>query len=295
MLPAILSKAHRVAALKGSTAILLAAAAACAAHEPGPRAITAAPAGASAGARATRDYAVTLAAIVDTFERDFRLPRVEVMLQLYPSRRQFQQGLVESGYTPALARSAAANFHAIGGAKTMMVNESELEQYPWDQQVRLIAHEAAHSVQYQLAGGGRGTSEQWLREGFADYVACRAAARLGYGSLERQRDAVLASIAVVAADSKPAPFSQLRSFAQWTSAQTRYDLPLYAQAFIAAEMLIDDKGLEAALRYFSLSRPGADPQSSFAAAFGLSLRDFESAFGQRWLRVLVERGRRDSN
>lgn len=233
--------------------------------------------------------------MLDLFERDLKLPRVEVTLQLYPSLRQFRQGLAAAGYSPAMARQAASNFHAIGGAKTMMVNEAVLAQYPWDQQVRLIAHEAAHSVQYQLAGGVRGTSEQWLREGFADYVACRTTARLGHGSVDRQREALLAPLVDVLADAKPAPLSQLRTFAQWTSAQTRYQMPLYTQAFVAAELLIDDKGFDAALRYFSLSVPGADPQTTFSTAFGTSLRDFEAAFGQRWLRVLAQRGRRESS
>jgi hypothetical protein len=32
---------------------------------------------------------------------------------------------------------------------------------------QLLAHELTHTVQYELGGGHRGTSDQWLREGFA--------------------------------------------------------------------------------------------------------------------------------
>jgi len=275
--------------------------AACATRDAAPRVVAIArpdtPARATDAGDSTRprDYTSALAAIVRSLEQDLRLPPVDVELRLFPSRRQFEQGLVESGYRRTLARQAASTFHAIGGSQTMFVNEAELSQYPWDQQVRLIAHEAAHSVQYRLAGGVRGTSEQWLREGFADYVSCRVTAALGYRSVAWQRDVVLAPLASVAVDARPAPLARLRTFAQWTGAQSRYGVPLYAQAFVASELLIEDKGLEAMLRYFEASRPGADPDASFSKAFGVSLSQFESTFGQRWHRVLTERGVRESN
>jgi hypothetical protein len=276
--------------------LLTLAGAACSAHDAAPRIVVAPPQVETAGQteasapREARDYAGALAAIVDRFERDLRLPRVDVELQLFASRRQFEQGLMQAGYSRGLARQAATTFHAIGGARTIFVNEAELSQYPWDQQVRLIAHEAAHSVQYQLAGGVRGTSEQWLREGFADYVSCRVTAALGYRSIAWQRDTVLAPLARIEIGVRPAPLSQLRTFAQWTRAQSRYAVPLYPLAFIASELLIEDKGLEAMVRYFQASRPGTDPDASFSRAFGVSLERFESTFGQQWHRVMTQRG-----
>lgn len=269
--------------------------AACAPRETAPRVVTAAP-GADAGrASAPRDYSSTLASIVDRFEHDLSLPRVEVTLQLYPSRQQFMQGLIESGYSRPLARQAASSFHAIGGARTMLINESQLSQYPWDQRVRLLAHEVAHSVQYRLAGGVRGVSEQWLREGFADYVSIRIASAMGYGSVARQRDAVLAPLGNVPVGTKHAPLPYLRTFTQWVGAQVRFDVPVYTQAFVAAEFLIDGKGLEPTLRYFEMSRPGADPDATFTKAFGMTLAHFEQTFALRWMRVLNERGVRDSD
>jgi hypothetical protein len=274
---------------------------ACAPRAAEPRLVAAAPAAAPATASAPagrggppRDYGATLTAIAERFERDLSLPRVEVALRLFASRQQFEQALLDSGYTRGLARQAASSFHAIGGARTILVNESQLAQYPWDQRVRLLAHELAHSVQYRLAGGVRGNSEQWLREGFADYVASKVTAALGYGAFERQRDIVLAPLAQVLIGAKAAPLGQLRTFAQWVRAQPRHEIPLYAQAYVASELLIESKGLEAMLRYFELSRPETRPDANFAEAFGLTLAQFESHFGQRWLRVVLERGQRES-
>ena len=160
--------------------------------------------------------------------------------------------------------------------------------------MRLLAHELAHTVQYRLAGGVRGTSEQWMREGFADYVACTITARLGFGSFDRLRESVLAPLQDVPVDAHPAPLRDLRTFPEWIRAQTRYRIPLYVQAYLAAELLIEDKGLEAMRGYFEASRPQTDPDANFSGVFGMRLDRFESRFGERWRRVLVERGRRET-
>jgi hypothetical protein len=52
-----------------------------------------------------------------------------------------------------------------------LLNELRLSNLEWGDRVALLAHEMAHSFQYELGGGRRGTSDQWLREGFADWVA----------------------------------------------------------------------------------------------------------------------------
>jgi hypothetical protein len=299
------SRAIRTACAAGLVATTVAASSGCAPRPTAPQLVAppqpqadateaADPSGASAAPAPTRDYAAILAAIAERFERELSLPRVDVTLRLYSSRQRFQQGLLDSGYTRAAARRAAASFHAIGGASTVMVNEAELARYPWDQKVRLLAHELAHSVQYRLAGGRRGNSEQWLREGFADYVSCRITSRMGFGGFSRQRDVVLAPIADVPVGSRHVPLGELRTFAQWTAAQPRFDVPIYAQSYVATEMLIEDKGFEALRRYFELSLPSTDADANFREAFGLRPGQFEAAFAQRWVRLLVERGRRES-
>src|SRR5262249_62084198 len=58
-----------------------------------------------------------------------------------------------------------------------------------------LAHELTHVVQYQLAGGRRGRSEQWLREGMADWVACQVLERLGVSSFRDERAQVVRAVA----------------------------------------------------------------------------------------------------
>lgn len=234
----------------------------------------------------TGEYEVDLAAVLDAFEEALDLPRPDVLLVLFPSRRSFEQGLLEIGYTPALARSTSS-FNAIAGAKAILLNGGVVNHFDRSRRVRLLAHELVHSLQYQFGGGTRGASEQWLREGFADWVACRIAEHLGLGSFASFRDDRLRSLAGAHFGLRPAPLDALVTFPQWVEAQRRYEAPLYAQAFIAAELLVDTHGVPAIVRYFERFRDTTDYERAFAEAFGLDRADFEKAFMRRWHDVVA--------
>jgi hypothetical protein len=234
-----------------------------------------------------RDYPAALAAIVRVFERDLGLPAVDATLVLFPTRRSFEEGLLEIGYPPRLARDASS-FDAIGGAKAILVSGPSVARFDWEQRVRLLAHELVHTLQYQLAGGTRGASEQWLREGFADWIACRVMARLGYGSVESMEEPVLAQLAEVRFGATPTPLRELSTFPQWVEAQRRFEPPLYAQAFVAAELLIDTHGLAALVNYFERFATTRDREAAFTASFRVDLADFERQFQRRWHEVVTE-------
>ena len=135
------------------------------------------------GSARASTYEATLRLVLDGLERELALPRVDVSLVLFPNRRTFEQGLLQIGYTPALARSASS-FNAIGGARAVLMNAASTDGLTRASRIRLIAHEVVHTLQYRLSGGARGASEQWLREGFAEWVACRVTARAGLGSFD---------------------------------------------------------------------------------------------------------------
>ena len=50
--------------------------------------------------------------------------------------------------------------------------------------LRCSSHEVAHAAQYEWAGGHRGTSDQWLREGYADWVQAHVLDSMGVLSLD---------------------------------------------------------------------------------------------------------------
>jgi hypothetical protein len=244
----------------------------------------ASPASATSAGR-TGEYEADLAAILNAFEDALDLPRPDVALVLFPHRRSFEQGLLEIGYTPTLARSASL-FNAIGGARAILLNGGVVNHFDRSRRVRLLAHELVHSLQYQFGGGTRGASEQWLREGFADWVACRIAEHLGLGSFASFRDDRLRDLTGARFGLRPAPLDALVTFPQWVEAQRRYEAPLYAQAFIAAELLVDTHGVPAIVGYFERFRDTTDHERAFAEAFGLDRADFEKAFVRRWHEVV---------
>ena len=235
--------------------------------------------GATSSDRQAR-YSADVGAIARAFDAAVQLPPVEAEIVLFPNRRAFERGLVEIGYTERLARTASA-FDAIGGARAVLVNAQVVDSYDRTRRVRLLAHELVHTMQYRFGGGTRGASEQWLREGFAEWVACRVAAHLRLASFDALKDDVLAPLGQLATGTAPTPLQDLSTFAQWAEAQRRAPA-LYAQAFLGAELLVQQHGVPAVVRYFESFRTTTDRHRAFVEAFGVELRAFERVLAIRW-------------
>ena len=238
--------------------------------------------------RAAR-YGQDVSAIAAAFQAALQLPAVEVPVVLFPSRRAFEQGLLQVGYTPGLARTAST-FDAIGGAKAVLVNAEVVDRYERRRRVRLLAHELVHSMQYGFGGGTRGDSEQWLREGFAEWVACRVSAHLRLSSFEEVREDVLASLADAPLGTRLTPLEGLSTFPQWAEAQRRADSRwLYAQAFVAAELLVEQHGIARVVHYFERFATGTDRRLAFRESFGVDLRTFEALLARHWYQAIAQR------
>ncbi len=231
-------------------------------------------------------YAAALAAIVDALQQ-LGMPRADVRLILFSDRRSFEQGLLASGYPPALARSASS-FSAIGGARVVFVNAGVVDRFDCTRRVQLVAHELVHSLQYQFSGGTRGASEQWLREGFADWVSYRVTAHLGLASFDSLREDLLSPLARAPFGLLPAPLEDLVTFPQWVDAQRRYEAPLYPQAFIAVELLIEMYGVPAVIGYFERFSATSEHERVFADAFGLDRAEFDRRFVRRWRETVAK-------
>jgi hypothetical protein len=263
-----------------AAALILAVPAGCARHQ-GVIRIVHAPAAADAGAERRGDYPAVFAQILSSFDAALGLPRPDVALVLFPGRRAFEQGLLQVGYPRELARTASA-FNAIGGARAILMNGDVVDGFDRTRRTRLIAHELVHSMQYQLGGGTRGASEQWLREGFAEWVACRITAHLGLARFDSLRLDLLDPLAAVGPGVPPAPFEALVTFPQWVAAQDRFEAPLYTQAFVAAEMLVEMRGVPAFLEYFRRFSGTAERGRVFEEAFAIERAEFARAFARRW-------------
>jgi hypothetical protein len=238
------------------------------------------------------DYATAFAAIAAVFERRLDLPRPDVRLLLFPDRRAFEAGLIATGNPADAARRISHAFQAVGTAGGVLANEGSFHGMSWRSRVQLLAHELAHCVQYRLGGGRRGTSEQWLREGFAELVSLRAVEHLHLGEAAalrlEWRQQLADALRADASAPGHVPLARLSTFAEWTDAQARHGLPVYLQALVAAESLVEQHGAAEVARYFTLFAASEDREANFQLAFGRSLSDFDREFGTRWQAVLAQ-------
>ena len=219
-------------------------------------------------------YSTALATIGTLFEREFRFPPFDSTLVFYPDEKAVEAGLLASGHEPALARDGASRLRAIAAHRRVIVNESKMRDGEWADQVASLTHELVHCLQYELGGGVRGRSEQWLREGFAEWIALAVLEQLRAIEPGDRRRIPLQRLR--ASDTARAPrFDEMMTFAQWVVLGGDRNLAPQAQATLAVDLLIQSHGIDAVVGYFRRFAARQDPAGNFAAAFGTDRATFE--------------------
>jgi len=234
------------------------------------------------------DYPDALAAIVSVLTDDLRFPRVEASLILYPNADVFKSGLVEElGYEQTLAAQTAGFAWGVGGHKKVLANESHLSRQGWPERIRFLAHELTHTIQYGLANGRRSTSDQWFREGFADWVSYRVLEALGLDTYARRRQTRIDQAGRARQRQTFPSLTEMVSFRDWTTLRiTLGGEATYAQAFLAVDFLIERRGLPAVIKYFELFSRSNDRLANFEAAFGEGIAEYEQEFSGYFDRLL---------
>ena len=223
------------------------------------------------------DYRTAAATISHLFERRFGFAAFPVTLAFYPSASAFEKALLDVGYDADLARSTAGVMTAVGGHRGVLLNGAKFSAMPAPERMAMLAHEMGHCVQYELGGGKRGASDQWLREGFADWLAIRVLEDLDAASLaEIRRDR--RRVVRAAGRSRMPRFADLATFPSWVRAGQRHGDTLYAVAFLAADALLERHGMAAVLAYFKRFATSDDRAGNFRAAFGRDVEEFERTF-----------------
>ena len=229
---------------------------------------------------AIRDYPEALATAVAVMNNAFGLDAHAVTLYLYQNRRAFERGLIEAGdISPAVAEATVQYARAIGTRGKILVNAEELTHATWPDRLRLLAHELTHVAQFSLSGGVRSNSDQWLREGYADWVSFQLVERLGMDRYARLRSEAAARLSL-ARRRQPLPgIAELASFRQWDAIRDqRGGSVTYGVAFFAVEHLLKERGPEAVANYFRLFAGSQDRLANFRIAFGVDFDDFEREF-----------------
>lgn len=262
----------------GLILLLLAGVAACGSPAAWPRLVS------TADARGPRlatgswiaDYDAALATIAAVMRDDLSLPLGDATLVFYRDRDALAVALRDSGYTDQLATESARTLTAIGGSRRVLLNDAVVSEMTWPQRVALLAHELTHTLQYEIAGGRRGASEQWLREGFAEWVRIEVLSELGFTTRNAARLPVRRDVR--AANALPL-LGELAVFPAWVAAAQRTGTEaLYAQALLAVDLLVEEHGAPALVDYFRHFATSDDRHTHFRAAFGEDLDVFARRF-----------------
>ncbi|MHB1046025.1 MAG: hypothetical protein ACYC4P_08415 [Thermoanaerobaculia bacterium] len=224
-----------------------------------------------------RSWPQAVSSVAETMRGPLGLPLTGFSVHFFDDGQALERGLVAAGTAPEIARRAAATFDAVGRPDGVYVNERRLARSGWTTRVAILAHELGHVLQYELVGGRRSASDQWLREGFSEWISFGVLARLQLASEGRRRGDARRAVALAGAARLPA-LSELATWDAWVRFQAeRPALPLYPYAYLAVDLLVERHGVEAVLGYFRSFTSSNDAEGLFRAAFGATRSDLDAA------------------
>lgn len=215
-------------------------------------------------------------------EAELGVPSLGATLVLCPHQKAFERALVEDGMPVDLAWQVAGTLDAVGRPGKVLVKESSLGTLRWPRRILVLGHELTHTLQYALSGGRRSTSEQWLREGLAEWTSWRVLEKLGMGSLAiHRRHAEQRVAAAHRSHSLPDLFALRTGPELLAELRRNRTLPLYDQAFLAVDALIAEHGVEKLVEYFREFAESDDREANFQRVFGESHAEFVGRVSQR--------------
>lgn len=205
-----------------------------------------------------------IAAIMTVCAEDLGLPPIEPFrLYLYKDPDAY------SYYTDGLPRMREDNIRLTLAApheNALHVNVAIARGQPWGVLLRLLAHDYGHNLEFILIGGAQPRS-QWLREGFADWIAAKVMDSLGW---ESYASSISRAERELARYGPALPrLSQLETTADWLRVLDRPKgrAGTYGVAFLAVHKLVGKKGAAGMMDYFQ--------SENFPESFGLARGDFD--------------------
>jgi len=206
-------------------------------------------------------------ATVVSVSKQLGLPTVDPLyLKLYRNDEQFVEGLINARVEPALAQDTAKFAWGMGQPQNILINAGKLEGYPKKSVLRFIAHEYAHLLEYAVSGN-QPSPAQWIREGFAEWLAAKVIDALGWGSYDSELKRAETSVHRLAFLPK---ISDLVTLNQWVKSRNtpQGSILTYRLAFVLADRLIQKRGPLALIDYFRTH--------DFKSSFGVSWEELEA-------------------
>jgi hypothetical protein len=241
-----------------------------------------------ADVREIADYPRALDAVLRVMVQKFDLPLPRGKVEIHATREGFEQAMIKYlKLTPSLARSTAQFARAAVGSNTLLINEPALKNFSWPQRVEEMAHELTHILQLTLANRPGIIGNQWLIEGFAEWLAYKVIDALGLDNIAHTRVRLTARVSALRRKGELPGLVRLDSFADWseTRRKTSYDAT-YSQAFLVTDFLIERHSFRAVVEYFRRYDKSDDHHANFKAVFGEDLDAFERALDLHLQRLL---------
>ena len=260
-------------------------------------------------ARST-DYPEALAAIMSVMSRHLKMPAVEGSVTFYPTQVSYEAGVIAEAEKDLAqlrkqpgprakevseqeivfaARRSAVSSVAVGMYRRVLVNQKQLRTYSWWERVQVLAHELTHTVEKEWVEGRIATWDRWLSEGFAEWAGYNVLDRLGAQTLAKSRQGRVDAVAKARHRQNFPTLTQLVMGEEWITWLRIVGHPAtYGQAFLAVDLLVEQKGLPTVVEYFRLFEKSNDRERNFVAAFGEPVVKFEEKFSEH-LKALLGR------
>ncbi len=228
-------------------------------------------------ASAIHDYRGAAQAITAALQL-LQLPVPAYTMEVYTEPAEFEQALLKYlKLSRESARTAMGFAKAAVGSRRVLVNEPLMSPLPWPERLVTLAHEMAHTSQLALADGRSLVHNQWLVEGFAEWVAFRVVHELG-SPLAQEKAKMLAQLRGARAKGGFASLAEMDTLAQWLRVRKDRGFDAtYPYAYLATDFLVQRHSYDKVLAYFRLHRDSADAQANFEAAFGEGVPAFQRA------------------
>jgi hypothetical protein len=208
-----------------------------------------------------------MAAVITVTSKDLGLPLVKPLyLHLHKDTNDFAANAGKYGrrLSPEVVKFAVA----VAEENRFHVNMEKTRGRPWSALIWTLAHEYAHNVEYVFSSVNRGP--QWIREGFADWVAAKVVDSLGW--LDYSISTHRANLEVRRQTSSLPRLSELEDSSRWSvwANGATGSILTYRLAFLAVDKLMARGGVPAIQKYFATQ--------DFRNHFGISWNDFEKEF-----------------
>jgi len=141
-----------------------------------------------------------------------------------------------------------------------------------------IAHEYTHRVIEQIAGVGSQFNFKWFDEGLAEYLGLQVLARVSARDAQNRRAEQRARVSTSYKQGALIALDNLTTEAQFARAIERDARLAYAQAGLALDYLITQRGIVSVKQTLGLIGQGRSFADAFRQAYGFGVNDFEKEF-----------------